>query len=293
MPSFRMKASSVTEIRKPSPSIPKGSRTTTLSFLANRKHDRLGRFLKGNISPNWLGENPPAPTGKMFGYWRVLSRNLLRKKGELYVRCLCTSCEKEFDVSWHNLKSGKTQSCNTCGQRRMIEARKVAEWGRATDALDHLFAERWRAIMQRCYDPSCRVYKDYGGRGIRLHPDFHNKIDFVDYIRTLPNACAELSLDRIDVNGDYAPGNLRFATQSEQCLNQRKTVYLKYDGKTWPATLWARRYSRFAANTVTRLARKGLTGEEILARENDPNPGLRPRKRRSKKQVLDGSLNRP
>lgn len=147
--------------------------------------------------------------------------------------------------------------------------------------------------MQRCYDPSCRAYPGYGGRGIKVHTDFHNKVALVNYLRSLPNASVLLEIDRLDPDGDYAPGNLRFATRQEQCWNTRATSFVEYQGARWPARKWAKLYSRFSAQTVTRLARAGLSGEEILRRENGPVPGLRPRRRWRKTPVFNGELYRP
>jgi hypothetical protein len=174
----------------------------------------------------------------------------------------------------------------------MRQTRNLNAWGRLTDELDYNLGERWRAIMQRCYDPSSCAYANYGARGIKVHPDFHNKVAFVDYLRNLPNASVMLEIDRIDFNGDYAPGNLRFATRQEQTWNMRTTVFLDYKGVQWPARKWAKLHSRFSPQTVTRLARRGLSGEEILQRENGSAPGLRPRKRWRKTPVLDGELHR-
>ena len=81
----------------------------------------------------------------------------------------------------------------------------------------------WMAMKQRCDNPNRANYKDYGGRGIGYHPDFQWFEPFRLYIESLEgNDAPDLSLDRIDNEGDYTYGNLRWATPSEQRLNQRK-----------------------------------------------------------------------
>lgn len=138
--------------------------------------------------------------------------------------------------------------------------------------------------MRRCNDPSNQQYPHYGGRGIKLHPDFLNKVSFANYVKTLPNAHESLSLDRINNDGDYAPGNLRWATQKEQVRNTRNTTFTTYNGACISAKEFAEKYVRkFIPQTVARLAAKGLSGEEILERESKcTRAGLRYRKRGAK-----------
>lgn len=82
----------------------------------------------------------------------------------------------------------------------------------------------WNSIKQRCFNPNNPGYKNYGGRGITLYKEWIKKSNpFIDYIKSLPNYGKEgLSLDRIDVNGNYEPGNLRWADKNMQCQNIRK-----------------------------------------------------------------------
>lgn len=89
--------------------------------------------------------------------------------------------------------------------------------------------DMWRNIIKRCYNPEYKDYKYYGARGIVLSKEFrHVFLNFLDYIMTLdgydrwlkhPN-CG-LSMDRIDNNGDYERGNMRFADKSTQHKNKR------------------------------------------------------------------------
>jgi hypothetical protein len=77
--------------------------------------------------------------------------------------------------------------------------------------------------MGRCYDTSAVQYKDWGGRGIKVAPEWHDIKVFVEWIEENLGPCPEgCSLDRIDNDGDYEPGNVRWATRSQQSLNRRK-----------------------------------------------------------------------
>jgi len=81
----------------------------------------------------------------------------------------------------------------------------------------------WRSIKQRCYNPNASNYKFYGARGIKMYPPW--KVDFVlfyEYIISLPNYGEKnLTLDRINNNDNYEPGNLRWVTQHYQICNSK------------------------------------------------------------------------
>lgn len=79
----------------------------------------------------------------------------------------------------------------------------------------------WRSMRVRCYDKNHPKYEHYGGRGIDVFDDW--KKSFTSFYEHVGNRPSNLhSLDRIDVNGDYEPGNVRWATYKEQNLNQRR-----------------------------------------------------------------------
>jgi hypothetical protein len=116
----------------------------------------------------------------------------------------------------------------TCGRhsprpergRRISEAKK----GRAlTHGLTHhpLYAT-WHNMMARCYNPNHRQFDQWGGRGITVAPAWHDVATYIAWVEsTLGPKAPGMSLDRIDNDGNYEPGNLRWATKSEQSLNRR------------------------------------------------------------------------
>lgn len=82
---------------------------------------------------------------------------------------------------------------------------------------------RHRNMMGRCYNPSHKVYRYYGGRGITVHPDWHDVSVFCAWLDHNLGPCPPgYSLDRIDNDRDYEPGNVRWATRSEQGVNRRQ-----------------------------------------------------------------------
>lgn len=103
---------------------------------------------------------------------------------------------------------------------------------------DHLHGT-WRHIKHRCFYENHYAYKDYGGRGITICDEWKN--DFSTFYEwSIANGYSiGLTLDRIDVNGNYEPSNCRWATWKEQGNNRRNNVLLTFKGKTKTLAEWA------------------------------------------------------
>lgn len=128
-----------------------------------------------------------------------------KKNGKRMVRVLC-DCKKEATIQLDNF--GRNKTCGNCFEDNISE-----------HPLYHIL----EGIKARCYNENHQAFHNYGGRGIKLQPSWEsNSREFLKYISKLPNAGEPgYSLDRIDNNRGYEDGNLRFATSSEQQLNQR------------------------------------------------------------------------
>ena len=80
-------------------------------------------------------------------------------------------------------------------------------------------------MVQRCTNPNKESYHNYGGRGIKIHPDW---FDFRIFLADVgPRPSKAHSLDRINVDGNYEPGNVRWATSKEQALNRQVPVNIE------------------------------------------------------------------
>ena len=130
--------------------------------------------------------------------------------------CRC-DCGNEVVVIGNNLKK-EAFSCG-CFQKEMAKRAKTTH-GKAHSKLHYV----WVAMKQRCFNPKVKNFKDYGGRGITVCDEWKNDFQaFCDYVSKLPHFGEDgYSLDRINNDGNYEPGNVRWATRTEQNQNRRK-----------------------------------------------------------------------
>lgn len=124
----------------------------------------------------------------------------------------------------------------------------------------------WRDIKKRCYCETCKDYKNYGARGITLYPEWlTNFKSFYDWAM-LHGYADNLTIDRIDVNGNYEPSNCRWTTRKEQNNNKRNNHFLTIGGKTKTITQWANEIGVTDTTVHSRLKRNNMTKEEIITK---------------------------
>lgn len=96
----------------------------------------------------------------------------------------------------------------------------------------------WTGAKDRCFNPGNPDYSDYGGRGIGMDPKWAES--FPQFSKDMgPRPSLQHSIDRINTNGNYEPGNCRWATPEEQATNRRTTRWLTYNGVTKSQEQWA------------------------------------------------------
>lgn len=130
---------------------------------------------------------------------------------------------------------------------------------------DYPLYATWNNIRQRTGHKSHPSYVNYGGRGIKLHPEWYQDFfTFNSYVETtLGPRPHGMSLDRLDNTGDYVPGNIRWATKVDQSVNRRSTIFLEFRGETMCLTHWASRVG-VGVSTLFNRYRLGWSTEEIL-----------------------------
>lgn len=171
-------------------------------------------------------------------------------------RCIC-DCGNETIVRGKSLKVATTKSCGCLHDE---SARNVGRiHGESHTRLNTI----WKEMRARCDNPNHSAYKYYGARGIFVCTEWYEYIVFREWALTHGYA-DNLSIDRIDVNGNYCPENCRWATIIEQANNKRNNSYIEYDGQIYTISQLARKYG-FKAQTLSRRIQRGWTIEEAVS----------------------------
>lgn len=169
--------------------------------------------------------------GKKIGRLTVLSSVFSINKKWFY-RCKC-DCGKEKLISRNSLKQGDTLSCG-CYKK---ECRKgINKIHGMTGTRVHRI---WVSMKSRCYNPNNKKYPRYGARGITVCEEWKNTfLSFYDW--AMNNGYSDnLSIDRIDVNGNYEPSNCRWVTNKVQANNKTTNKFVVYKGETKTVAEWA------------------------------------------------------
>lgn len=181
-------------------------------------------------------------TGKKFGKLLVIKRdkNYIAPCGSIIAQWLCKcDCGNKTVVSTRKLKSGNTKSCG-CYHKEKLK-KMLTKHGFRHNKLYFI----WLAIKSRCYNPKNIGYKNYGGRGIKVCDEWLDKengsTNFIKW--ALKNGYKNgLTIDRIDVNGDYYPENCRWTSMVEQSNNRRNNHFITIENETKTLTQWLKKY---------------------------------------------------
>lgn len=168
--------------------------------------------------------------GQRFGRLTVISRvdDYVFPSGGRVVRYLCKcDCGNKKEVDKCHLTSGKILSCGCFHKEQLGNARRKHGYSHK----ERLY-KVWLDMKDRCLNPNNKHYKSYGGRGITICREWQqNYLDFRNWCIThgykeeiRESGRNNLTIDRIDVNGNYEPKNCRFITNKENCLNKRDTL---------------------------------------------------------------------
>lgn len=178
-------------------------------------------------------------TGMKFTRLTVLERGepYITKDNQHLTRWVCRcDCGKVKTIRASELINNKTLSCGCLGKEH--RAKSIMRHGGSRTKIYHIYL----GMIDRCYDSTNSIsYKNYGGRGISVCDEWRGENGFLNFKAwALKNGYDEsLSLDRIDVNGNYEPSNCRFITMKQQQNNKRDNVYITLDGETHTIAEWA------------------------------------------------------
>lgn len=211
----------------------------------------------GTVPVNRRPSSQPELVGQRFGSVIIISPDVVwlgaKARRFMHVLCECVTCGYRSVISHANLVGGRSKGCKDCNRPR-----RYPDW----------LGNRVRAMRSRCRAPTNRLYPLYGGRGIQFR--FASTTEACLWIVEALGIEGRqpFHLDRINNDGHYEAGNLRWATPAENTLNRRNTV----DGT---ALLHSFRLDypdvHYADSTIRRLHYAGMSNQEIAARFARPS----------------------
>lgn len=200
--------------------------------------------------------------GKTFGRLTVIKRceNYVSPSGTTRSNWICKcQCGKEVKVTTDKLKSGNTKSCGCL--KNEITAQRNHKHGKRQSRLYAIYY----AMLNRCNNKKAINYKDYGGRGISVCEEWLGKDGFVNFMNwSLVNGYKDdLTIDRIDVNGNYEPSNCRWSTRREQMNNTTRNRFLTIDNITHTLSEWSE-ISGVNPSTICYRLKRGVLEKEAV-----------------------------
>lgn len=197
--------------------------------------------------------------GKRFERLTVIKQvdDYVSKSGRAHKRFLCVcDCGTQKEFLKEHLVSGRTKSC---GCLRSERGRKAVKHGEIHTRL----YRTWSNMLTRCYNPNVYAYKNYGGRGIIVCDEWHEYKKFSEWARRT-GYTDELTIDRINNDGNYCPENCRWADEYTQANNKRNIHWITYNNETKSIKEWARELNVSYKALHSRIVRYGWSVERAF-----------------------------
>lgn len=229
-------------------------------------------------------------SGQRFGRLLVLGRSDRKSNGGSMWLCRC-DCGTEKAVNSSNLRPGRIVSCGCAAHEWATamgsnpafiakRAAKMTQHGHKRRAGKSPEYAVWLGMKRRCYKPKSKDFARWGGRGIRVCDRWNQS--FEAFLEDMGPRPAGMSIDRLDPDKDYEPGNCRWATATEQgSENKRDLIPITVGGVDYPSTSAACRAHGLPLTRVKFRLDSGMTIEDAF----DPTDA-RARSRRTKESYL-------
>lgn len=196
--------------------------------------------------------------GKKFGKLTVIEFAGINKDRRTLWKCECED-KNIVVVSANSLKMGNTKSCGCL--RKGVNKKH---------GLSHLKCyNSWADMMYRCYNKNSSAYHNYGGRGITVCDRWRDKeMGVLNFFEDMGEPQGDMTIDRINNDGNYEPSNCRWASPKEQSRNRRTNINLTFNGETHCILDWSK-ILNISRTTITRRKAKNLSTEQILKKTKE------------------------
>jgi hypothetical protein len=185
----------------------------------------------------------------------------MRIDGRTVVECAC-SCGRMVRVRKSNLENGNTSSCGCL--RKELQSERNTTHGQSRSPEYRI----WESMRRRCTDPKTVGFENYGGRGITVCERWRTSFEaFFEDMGRRPSA--RHTIDRLDSNGNYEPGNCEWRTMIEQQNNKRNNRTITFNGETLTLAQWERKLNIRRGALGMRL-RRGWSEEKALTEPYAP-----------------------
>lgn len=195
-------------------------------------------------------------TGKRYERLTVIDLSH-REKGVIVWNCIC-DCGQKKKVRAGNLRSGSTRSCGCL----LVEKRKIGKHHCAGKYTTPEY-RAWSAMKSRCSNQKFDTYNRYVKRGIKVCERWNDFQNFYADMGARPSP--QHSLDRINNDGDYEPGNCRWASSVEQQRNKSSNRIIFYNGLSLSISEWAEKFN-IRCDTLTWRIKKGWSLNDALTK---------------------------
>lgn len=217
--------------------------------MENTRNEK-GQFVKGNFKDRTgekvnrltfleLDRVHVTPSGHRKPYWKV--------------QCDCGSV---FSVLANSVTTGHTKSCGCLHKEATSVSR--TKHGESDTRLYYI----WENMKKRCLNPKVEKYKNYGARGISIYEAWLDYVEFSSWAKS-SGYSDELTLERIDVNGDYTPANCKWITHTEQARNRTTNKWVTIEGERYSPSELEELYNIPVKTIYARIAR-GDSGESVV-----------------------------
>jgi len=165
-------------------------------------------------------------TGQVFGRLTVLAEARPGRNRQWMCQCVCGTI---VTVEGGNLQQGTTRSCG-CLHRELL-VQQLTKHGGAANGKPSPTYQTWKSMQKRCNNPNNPKWRDYGGRGIRICERWN---EFANFLADMGEKPAGTSIERVDNDAGYEPGNCIWADIATQSWNKRNTRYVTVCGRKMP-----------------------------------------------------------